>query len=496
MQNRTDEGVVMNTAQASRAGTSSLPPLTKGPHQKRLSSIALVATVGGLLFGYDSGVINGALLPMSQELGLTPLTEGVVTSSLLLGAAVGAAVSGRLADTWGRRKTITILALGFLFGTMLCVAAPGIEMMVAGRVVLGLAVGGASAVVPVFLAELAPYEIRGSLAGRNEVMVAVGALAAFVMNAIIGSLWGHIPGVWRIMLLVSAVPAVFLFFGMLRMPESPRWLITKGRTEEAETVLASIRPLDRAHAETAEIHQAADKEKEAGAIGWRAIIGHRWLLRILLVGIGVGVFQQLTGINTIVYYGQTVLTESGFSSSAALLANVAPGIIGVVGSIFSLRLMERLNRRTMFITGYGLITICHILIGSASLLLPAGNVLRPFVILILVIAFVGAMQTFLNVATWVLLSEIFPLHMRGLGIGVSVFCLWVANALLGLFFPTLVTQLGLTGSFFMLAGLNLIALIFVVKNVPETRGRSLESVEEDVTTGAIYIGNRAGARSR
>jgi MFS family permease len=325
-------------------------------------------------------------------------------------------------------------------------------------------------------------------------MVAVGALAAFVMNAIIGSVWGELPGVWRIMLAVSALPAVFLFIGMLSMPESPRWLVSKGRVEEAKAVLETVRPLDRALAEVTEIVTIAEEEKEAHAVGWRAVLRNRWLVRILLVGIGIGVFQQLTGINTIVYYGQTVLTESGFSASAALVANVVPGVIGVVGSIVSLRMMERVNRRTMFITGYGLITVCHLLIGTASLLLPAGNPLRPYVILVLVVAFVGSMQTFLNVATWVILSEIFPLHMRGLGIGVSVFCLWIANALLGLFFPTLVAQLGLTGSFFTLAVLNLIALVFVLRNVPETRGRTLESVEEDVTTGAIYVGNAVRAK--
>ncbi|MCH6470088.1 sugar porter family MFS transporter [Sinomonas terrae] len=476
----------MAMAHASQSAPS-LPVLTDGPHRKRLGVVALVATFGGLLFGYDSGVINGALLPMSRDLGLTAITEGVVTSSLLFGAAVGAAVCGRLADAWGRRTTINILAVGFLIGTLLCVFSPDFGVMVVGRVVLGLAVGGASGVVPVFLAELAPYEIRGSLAGRNEVMVAVGALAAFVMNAVIGNVWGELPEVWRIMLAVCGLPALFLFFGMLRMPESPRWLVSKGRISEAEAVLGTIRPLERARAEVADIVRIAEEEKEAHATGWRAVIRNKWLVRILLVGIGIGVFQQLTGINTIVYYGQTVLTESGFSSSAALIANVVPGIIGVVGSIVSLRMMERVNRRTMFMSGYGLITVCHLLIGTASFLLPAGNPVRPYVILVLVVAFVGAMQTFLNVATWVILSEIFPLHMRGLGIGVSVFCLWVANAVLGLFFPSLVASLGLTGSFFTLAALNLIALVFIYTQLPETRGRTLESVEEDVTTGAIYV---------
>jgi major inositol transporter-like SP family MFS transporter len=212
----------MSATQAQRGGahTPSLPPLTNGPHRKRLGMVATVATFGGLLFGYDTGVINGALRPMTADLGLTPITEGIVTSSLLFGAAAGAVSGGRLADTWGRRKTIILLAVLFLVGALSCVFAPNFEVMVVGRVILGLAVGGASSVVPVYLAELAPYEIRGSLAGRNELMIVIGQLAAFAVNAIIGNLWSEFGGVWRIMLAVAAVPAVALFFGMLRMPES------------------------------------------------------------------------------------------------------------------------------------------------------------------------------------------------------------------------------------------------------------------------------------
>lgn len=464
---------------------SSLPPLTNGPYRRRLGIVALIATIGGLLFGYDTGVINGALLPMKEELGLTELTEGVVTSSLLFGAAVGAFLGGRISDGWGRRRTILLLSLTFLVGTTLCVFAPGFGIMVTGRVVLGLAVGGASTVVPVYLAELAPFEIRGSLAGRNEVMIAVGAFAAFAVNAVIGNVWGHIDGVWRIMLAVCAIPAVALFFGMLRMPESPRWLVEKGRNEEALAVLKTVRSEERAVAEFAEIENIAEEEQEQHVVGWRAVLSNKWLRRILVIGIAVAVFQQLTGINTIVYYGQTVLTGAGFSANAALIANVVPGAIGVIGSIVSLYLMDRVNRRTMFLSGYGLVTLWHVLIGVAAMVLPDSDA-KPYVILVLVVLFVGSMQTFLNVATWVILSEIFPLHMRGLGIGIAVFCMWIANALLGLFFPTLEAAMGLS-VFYLLAGFNLLAFLFMYKFLPETRGRTLESIEEDVTTGAIYV---------
>jgi sugar porter (SP) family MFS transporter len=486
----------MSATQAQRDGahTPSLPPLTNGPHRKRLGMVAMVATFGGLLFGYDTGVINGALRPMTADLGLTPITEGIVTSSLLFGAAAGAVGGGRLSDTWGRRKTIILLAILFLVGALSCVFAPNFEVMVVGRVILGLAVGGASSVVPVYLAELAPYEIRGSLAGRNELMIVIGQLAAFVVNAIIGNLWGEFGGVWRIMLAVAAVPAVALFLGMLRMPESPRWLISRGRTQEALAVLKTIRSADRAEAEMADVKHLADEEKEMNLSGWGAL-KNKWILRILLVGIGLGVAQQLTGINSIMYYGQSVLVEAGFDSRAALIANIAPGVIAVVGGVIALTMMQRVNRRTTLLLGFTLTTICHFLIGIASIALPVGNPARPFVILFLVVAFVGSMQTFLNIAVWVMLSEIFPLHIRGFAIGVSIFCLWIANAFLGLFFPTLVASVGITGTFFMFGVVGILALIFIYTQVPETRGRTLEALEEDVTTGAIYLVHKTPATS-
>ncbi|ANE07069.1 sugar porter family MFS transporter [Corynebacterium glutamicum] len=465
-----------------------LLPLTEGPYRKRLFYVALVATFGGLLFGYDTGVINGALNPMTRELGLTAFTEGVVTSSLLFGAAAGAMFFGRISDNWGRRKTIISLAVAFFIGTMICVFAPSFAVMVVGRVLLGLAVGGASTVVPVYLAELAPFEIRGSLAGRNELMIVVGQLAAFVINAIIGNVFGHHDGVWRYMLAIAAIPAIALFFGMLRVPESPRWLVERGRIDEARAVLETIRPLERAHAEVADVEHLAKEEHVISekSMGLREILSSKWLVRILLVGIGLGVAQQLTGINSIMYYGQVVLIEAGFSENAALIANVAPGVIAVVGAFIALWMMDRINRRTTLITGYSLTTISHVLIGIASVAFPVGDPLRPYVILTLVVVFVGSMQTFLNVATWVMLSELFPLAMRGFAIGISVFFLWIANAFLGLFFPTIMEAVGLTGTFFMFAGIGVVALIFIYTQVPETRGRTLEEIDADVTSGVIF----------
>ena len=460
-----------------------LPALTAGPWGARLGVVSVVACLGGLLFGYDTGVVNGSLRPMSEALGLDALGQGVATSSLVFAAAIGALLGGRLSDRHGRRAVLVALAVLFFVGAVVLVAAPGLGVLVAGRVLLGLAVGGASTVVPVYLAELAPHEIRGSISGRNEVAIVVGQLAAFVVNAILGVTLGHLDGVWRIMVAVCALPAVALFVGMLRMPESPRWLVARGRRDDALAVLRQVRPAERAAAELARIERSVATSDDRGRARLRLVdvLADRPLRRILVAGIGVAVAQQLTGINAIMYYGQSVLVESGFSEQAALIANVAPGVIAVVGGLVALAMMDRVDRRTTLILGFSLTTACHVLIGVASAALAPGDPARPFVILALVVLFVGAMQTFLNVATWVYLSEVFPLRMRGLGIGVAVLLHWLVNGSLALAFPSLLAAVGMSGTFWLFACVGAVALAFIVRRVPETRGRTLEGLEAELT---------------
>ncbi len=469
------------------ASEMKLPPLTDGPHRKRLGLIAIIATFGGLLFGYDTGVANGAERPMQAELGLTDFQVGIVLSSLVFAAAFGALIGGQISDAIGRRKTIIILAVLFFVGTTVVVFAPSFGSLVVGRVVLGLAVGGASAVVPVYLAEMAPFEIRGSLAGRNELMIVVGQLAAFVVNAIIAATLGHIEGVWRIMFAVCALPAIVLFFGMLRMPESPRWYIEKGRHDEALAVMKTIRSKERAEAELAEVEHVAEEEHEQSnqALGLRAVLSNRNLFFILLVACGLGVAQQFTGVNAIMYYGQRMLAEAGFSESMLGWMNIAPGVIAVIGGTTALFLMDRINRRTNFLWGLGLTAISHLLIVIAMNLLPVGDPARPWVFLLLIIFMIGSIQLFLNLAVWVYLSEVFPLHMRGIGMGVSVFVLWMANGIIALNVPSVVGALGM-GLFLIFAVANAISFLFVLKFVPETRGHTLEDLEEHVTDGSIF----------
>lgn len=498
------------------SGGTPLPPLTRGPHRKRIGLISVIACLGGLLFGYDTGVSNGAEGPMQRELGLTSLQLGFAISSLVFAAAVGALFCGKISDAWGRRKTIILLATMFFAGALLVVFSPGGEdfwsplpesmmagadqsewlgqgnfsavgfgVLVAGRIMLGLAVGGASTVVPVYLAEMAPFEIRGAITGRNELAIVSGQLLAFVMNAVIGNTFGDQAGVWRVMFAMCAIPAVFLFFGMLRMPESPRWLVDKGRDEEALAVLKTVRSEERAEAELRDVQVVAREEDTQ--VGLKALLSSKWLIRIVLIGMGVAMAQQLTGINSIMYYGQRILVEAGFSGDVAMFANISAGVAAVLGGLIALYNMDRLDRRLTFAIGLTLTTTCHILIGISSMVMPDDAPYRPYVLLILIVAFVFSMQTFLNVAVWVWLAEIFPLHMRGLGIGISVFFGWTVNGLLATFVPMLIEHIQITGTFFMFAAVGLLSLIFVIKFVPETRGVTLEKLEEDVSTGAIHV---------
>jgi sugar porter (SP) family MFS transporter len=472
-------------AHSASAAESALPPLVPGPHRQRIGLISIVACLGGLLFGYDTGVANGAEGPMQAELGLTDLQVGIVISSLVFAAAVGALIGGKISDAIGRRTTIIALAVMFFVGVLIAVLSPNYALLVIGRIILGLAVGGASTVVPVFLAELAPFEIRGSITGRNELAIVVGQFAAFVVNYILFATLGHVHGVWRIMFGVCAIPAIALFFGMMRMPESPRWLVEKGRDDEALAVLKTVRSEDRALAELRQVETIREEEKGDNSMSFGAVFSNRWLRRIVFVGIGVSVTQQLTGINSIMYYGSRVLEESGFSETAATLANTLFGFAAVVGGIIALRNMDRLDRRKTFFIGLFLTTTCHCLVGISSLILPEGNPIRPYVILVLITAFVLSMQSFLNIAIWVWLAEIFPLQIRGLAIGVAVFFGWFINGLLALYVPTLLATLGM-GTFFLFAIIGVIMLGFLWHEVPETRGRSLESLEEELLDGSIY----------
>ena len=446
---------------------------------RRLRVITIIATFGGLLFGYDTGVINGALPYMTEDLGLTPVTEGMVTSSLLLGAALGAVTGGRLSDARGRRRAILLLAVLFFIGALGCTLAPTTAVMIVARLVLGLAVGGASVTVPVYLAEVSPAERRGALVTRNELMIVSGQLLAFTSNAIIAQVGGESGGVWRWMLVIATLPAVVLWFGMLVMPESPRWLASPKRLCEALDVLGQVRSRARAEAELKEVSALAVKDEQAKLGGWQDIKSTPWVRKLMFVGFGIAVVQQITGVNTIMYYGTQILTDAGFAADSALTANIANGVISVLATFVGIWLLGRVPRRPMLMTGQIGTTLALLLIGVFSLVLPSGDP-RAFAVLAMTVTFLAFQQGAISPVTWLMLSEIFPMRMRGFGMGVAAVVLWLTNFVIGLVFPSLVSGIGISMTFFLFVAAGVLSLAFVKRYVPETKGRTLETLEAEL----------------
>ncbi|MBU3573449.1 sugar porter family MFS transporter [Priestia aryabhattai] len=450
----------------------------QGNQHSFLRTIILVSTFGGLLFGYDTGVINGALPYMSEsdQLNLNSFTQGLVTSALLFGAAFGAVVGGRLADYNGRRKAILYLAILFFVSTIGCTISPNAAIMILCRFLLGLAVGGASVTVPTYLAEMSPAESRGKMVTQNELMIVTGQLLAFTFNAIIGNMLGENPHVWRYMLPIAAIPAVFLFFGMLRVPESPRWLVSKGKNNEALTVLQKIRESKRAKSELQEIESAYEKEAKIEKATFKDLTTP-WVRRVVFLGIGIAVVQQITGVNSIMYYGTEILKDAGFQTEAALIGNIGNGVISVLATFVGIWLLGKVGRRPMLITGLVGTTTALLLIGIFSLVFE-GSAALPYIVLALTITFLAFQQGAISPVTWLMLSEIFPLRLRGLGMGVTVFCLWGINFLVGLTFPVLLSSIGLSTTFFVFVVLGIGAILFVKKFLPETKGLTLEELEQ------------------
>ncbi len=453
-------------------------PQQKDP-KKFLKLITIVSTFGGLLFGYDTGVINGALPFMAEkdQLNLSPFTEGLVASSLVLGAAFGSIFGGRLADTKGRRRVILYLAILFFFSAAGCVIAPNTSVMIGFRFLLGLAVGGSSVVIPSYLAEMAPSDKRGKLVTQNELMIVTGQFLAYIFNALLGNIFGDTAHVWRYMLVIATLPAVALWIGVLILPESPRWLASKGRWKEALKTLNSIRKESIAQQEMKEIKANLAAEQKQQKMSFREL-GIPWIRRIVLLGIVLGSVSQLVGINSIMYYGTQILENAGFGTKTALIANVANGLIAVIAVIVGMSLLNKVNRRPMLLTGLVGVTVALISIGTSAHFLE-GSEMLPYIVLSMTVLYLAFFQGAIAPLVWLILAEIFPMRLRGVGMGLAVLFLWLCNFLVGLFFPMLLAGIGLSATFFLFALFAISGLIFVVKKLPETRGLTLEEIEEN-----------------
>lgn len=440
----------------------------------------LVGALGGVLFGYDTGVISGAILFIPKDFKLTPFLQGAIVAGLLLGAMIGAAVAGRLSDRLGRRRLIIVAAVIFIVGALLAAFAPTVAVLIAARFILGLAVGSAALVVPLYLAEIAPTEIRGAITSLNQLMIVVGILAAFIVNAILAS-----SGNWRLMLGLAAVPALILLVGMLFMPETPRYLVHAGEEDTAHEVLEDL-PGEEPPRERIEEIREVD-EQEEGETGLRALLRAKWVRPALLVAAGLAIFQQLVGINTIIYYAPTTLTNVGFAKTSAIYANLIIGVVNVAMTLIAIRIIDRVGRKPMLFAGVaGMVTSLLVLGISLSVLPTPHHPGDPAAVITLIClgTFIASFAATWGPVVWVMIPEVLPLNVRGTAMGVAVFCNWAANFAVSQTFPPLLSGLGPGPVFLGYAVLGIIAGLFVKVFVTETKGRSLEEIETDLQGAA------------
>ena len=457
-------------------------------------TIYFFGALGGLLFGYDTGVISGALLFIPNTFKLSPFLEGAIVAALLLGAMIGSACAGRLSDRLGRRRLIIIAAIVFTGGALLAALAPTVAVLIAARFIIGLAVGSAALVVPLYLAEIAPAKIRGAITSLNQLMIVGGILAAYVVNAILAS-----SGNWRLMLGLAAVPSLVLLVGMFFMPETPRYLVHAGEEETAKEVLEDLPGDDRPQERIDEIREVDDTEE--GGTGLRALLRAKWVRPALVVATGLAVFQQLVGINTIIYYAPTTLTNVGFSKTSAIYANLIVGVINVALTILAVRLIDRVGRKPLLFVGIAGMAGSLIVLGvGLSVLATPHHPGDPAAILTLIClaTFIASFAATWGPVVWVMIPEVLPLSVRGTAMGIAVFGNWAANFAVSQTFPPLLNSLGPGPVFLGYAALGICAGLFVKALVTETKGRSLEDIEADLqrSTGVRNRRSQAPAASR
>jgi major inositol transporter-like SP family MFS transporter len=439
----------------------------------------LVATMGALAFGYDTGIIAGALpfmtLPLDQGgLGLNAVSEGLVTASLVVGAAFGSLASGYVSDRFGRRLTLRILSVLFIAGALGTATAPSVPFMIAARFLLGIAVGGGSATVPVFIAEIAGPSRRARLVSRNELMIVSGQLLAYVLSAVMAALL-HTPGIWRYMLAIAMVPGVLLLIGTFFVPPSPRWLAAKGRLDEAETVLEQLRDTQAdAQRELEEMKAQAKQAHTRPPIG--ELLRQRWVIKLLFIGIGLGFTAQLTGVNAFMYYTPIILKNTGMGTNAALTATIGNGVVSVIATLLGIWAIGRYGRRHLLMTGLVMVVLMQAALGCVLMFMPQ-NLAQSYTALGCILVFLLFMQMCVSPVYWLLMSELFPMQVRGLLTGAAVSMQWLFNASVAFSFPIAIDALG-NPTFFVFADINIGSLIFVYLCLPETKGKSLEQIEK------------------
>ncbi|HEY0560682.1 MAG TPA: sugar porter family MFS transporter [Frankiaceae bacterium] len=456
-----------STAGLAVAGGTSRP--RDGAPRRAVRRASVVTAVGGILFGYDTGVIAGALTFIAKDFHLGSFMKSTVTAVLLLGAMLGAMIAGRLADLVGRRTTVLITAITAAVGVLGSIFTPDTFVLIVARIILGLAVGSASVVVPLYIGEIAPPAVRGRLVSLNQLAITVGILAAGLVDYFLATTAN-----WRLMIGFALVPAILLGLGTLTTPESPHWLLRRNRPEEARAVLQRLREPGEVDAELAEVEETA-----RATASFSEVFSAR-VRPALLVGVALAAIQQVTGINTVIYYAPTLLENAGVGTHAALLGTVLIGVINVALTVVSLRLLDRTGRRPLLLGGTAGMIVGLVVLGSCFAATGDlhGTVL--YVALAALMFYVGSFAIGLGPVFWLLIAEIYPLRVRGQAIGVATFVNWLANFAVAETYLSLLDNLGKAQTFYLYAGITVFSLVFLWRRVPETKGRPLAAIERDL----------------
>ncbi|MBM7651342.1 sugar porter family MFS transporter [Neobacillus cucumis] len=435
--------------------------------------IFFFGALGGLLFGYDTGVISGAILFIQKEMHLSVSLEGWVVSAVLVGAIIGAGISGPLSEKFGRKWLIFFEGIIFCVGAIGSSLSTSAEILIAFRVFLGLAVGGASALVPVYLAEMAPAEIRGALTSLNQLMIVIGILVAYLVDFAFSA-----SGQWRWMLGLGIVPALIMIIGVLFLPESPRWLIVHKREGEARKILAKLKPKEMVDAEIAEIKRMnIDQQEDKGDIF------QPFMRPLLVVAVLLAMFQQVVGVNAVIYYAPTILTQAGFGTSASILGTIGIGVAQVIMVLVGMSLVDKLGRKRLLMMGNVLMSVSMIVM-AIVLKVSHGGIAVGWTELICMTLFIAAFCMSWGPVMWVVVSEYLPLKYRGAGLGIASVGNWVANLIVSQSFPILLQAIGGANVFLIYAVMGVLAILFVKFFVVETKGRTLEQIEADFRKGS------------
>ncbi len=465
--------------------------MAQNQHNLYITLITLVATLGGLLFGFDSGVINGTVDGLQTAFDSDSVGTGFNVASMLLGCAVGAFFAGRLADLFGRRTLLIVASVFFIISAWGSGIATSSLIFVIFRVIGGLAVGAASVMSPAYISEIAPAHLRGRLSSIQQVAIITGLFLAFVSNYFIANSAGSALSefwmgyeAWRWMFWIELIPACIFFVTLLFIPESPRFFAVKNDQEKAKSVLTKLFGEQAASAKLVEINDSLGKH-EKPKLTDLIDKATKKIRPIVWVGIGLAVFQQLVGINVVFYYGAVLWQSVGFSEADALLINVISGAVSILAVLVSMVLIDRIGRKPLLFWGsVGMaITLAIVAFAFSSGTLDASGSLKlsgtmGIVALVAANGYVMFFNGSWGPVMWVLLGEMFPNQLRGSGLAVSGLSQWTANFGITMTFPILLTTIGLTGAYGIYAAFALISVVFVMKMVKETKGLELEDMNE------------------